>query len=210
MHDTVNKVYRRIREESIRDGVALTTAMRLESADLSRALTQPLSAHLEVLYQDAFRWIQFATRAVDQPGDGNLLGELAFASVKIHETLEELEPFLERAEDILSERDEITHRESSYDREVAPFSRLETSVALRDRLATVSQMSDEDAAAGAQALGDLLKVVYLENAMREGSPKPIDLYAMTAELGLDARRHLMPTFNPKGSFVRSLRTAAGA
>ena len=121
--------------------------------------------------------------------------------------LEDLIPFLERAEDALGERDEITHRESGYEREVAPFSRLESTQKFRDFLGSLG-FSTDAATAGAQVEADLMKVIYLETRLRRETPKPLDLYAMVTELGLDAERHLLTALKDGAEFMTGLERAA--
>jgi len=208
MHDTVTKVRKRIREGVPEEGIPELFSVRLQGAGLSRALSEPLSVHLELLYLEAFRWLQLSDRAVQGGASSQVLGELVFSCRHLQVVLQDLIPFLERAEDSLSEKDEITHRESSYEREVAPFSRLDSTQAFRGLLASLEGFTSEVASAGAQAEADLLKVVYLESRLRDQTPKPVDLYAMVVELVLDSRRHLHPAFDDNADFMKALTGAA--
>lgn len=208
MHDTINKVRKRIREEAASDGVASLVSSRFQGAGLSRALSEPISTHLEHLYLEAHRWLRLAFRFEADAGDTGALGEIYYSSQHVHEILKDLLPFLERAEDNLTEREEITHRESSYEREVSPFSRLDSTIAFRDALASNAAFSGETATLGAQLEADLLKVCYLESRLDKQAPKPVDLYAMVVELSLDGRRHLHPSFADGSPFMKALTEAA--
>jgi hypothetical protein len=208
MHDTINKVRKRVRDEVPSDGAATLISTRFQGAGLSRALSEPLSTHLEHLYFEAHRWLRLAIRFEADAGDTEALGEIYYSSQNIHEILNDLLPFLERAEDNLSEREEITHRESSYEREVTPFSRLDSTLAFRDALASNAAFDGETSTLGAQVEADLLKVIYLEGRIAKEPPKPIDLYAMVVEVGLDGRRHLHPSFTDGSRFMKALSEAA--
>ena len=211
MHDTVTKLRRRIRDGGLQETAADLFSQRLQGGGLSRALSEPLSAHLEQLYTEAFNWIGIAGRAVEEKDEetrAGALGELVLSCRHLAVVLESLIPFLERAEDNLGEREEITHRESGYERDVVPFSRLESTNTFRAMLAAQRGFSSELASQGAQAEADLLKVLYLEFRLQSENPKPIDLYAMIAELLLDGRRHLQPTFAEGSDFMRALTASA--
>lgn len=208
MHDTVNKVRKRILNEEPAEQAAALFSARFTDAGLSRALGEPLAAHLELLYLEAHRWLRAAFRLEGGTGEAELLAELMFASRNIREILDDLLPFLERAEDSLGERDDITHRESGYEREVAPFSRLDSTHALRDVLGAHAAFSGELATIGAQIEADLMKVVYLERRLADQVPKPSDLFAMVVELGLDGRRHIAPNLEESSTFLSALTRAA--
>lgn len=206
MHDTVARIRRQIRDEAALEGVGDLVSARLQGAGLSLALSEPLSAQIELLYLEAFRWLKQAQDLGAAPGVG--LAELYYASQHLYEVLGDLIPFLERAEDTLSEREEITHRESGYEREVAPFSRIESTQDLRRFLNGLEPFAIETASAGAVAEGDLMKVVYMAARLQDATPKPADLYAIVAELLLDSRRHLRPTFKTSAEFMTALQAAA--
>ena len=191
MHDTVNRVRRHLRTDPPREGVGEAVSGRLQGVGISRALSEPLGSQFELLYREAFAWLRSA-RALedDAPEATAALGEILYVSRRIRMVLDDLVPFLERVEDNLSEREEITHRESAYERDVAPFSRLDSTQALRGYLTRHPAFGTDLASAGAQIQADLLKVLYLEGRLWEVTPKPLDLYAMVVELLLDARRHL--------------------
>jgi hypothetical protein len=207
VHDTVAKLRKHVRQNEPDEGGAQVFSARLQAGDLTRALTEPLSTHLELLYVTAYRWVRHALELEDSPSRAGLAGLLAESQI-LREVLEDLLPFLERAEDILSEREEVTHRESGYEREIAPFSRLDSTAPFRTYLEGNPAFGAERAAEGAQLLGDLMKVVYLKRRLDEGMPKPADLYAIAAELLLDTRRHLFPHLEEGSPFLRSLRRAA--
>lgn len=206
MHDTVTKVRKKILREAPREDVAAIVSERLQGAGLSRALAEPISSHLELLYVGAFGWSRTLLTAIDAGDVGNgaqAQAELLFASRHLAVVLGDLIPFLERAEDILSEREEITHRESHYEREVAPFSRFDSTEDIRSYFASRGFAGDL-ATEGAQAAADLMKIVYLQGRLTEESPKPADLYALVAELVLDSRRHLQPLFTEGSPFLKQL------
>lgn len=206
MHDTVSRVRRQIRDGAPLEGVADLISTRFQGAGLSLALSEPLSAQIELLYLEAFRWLKQAQDLAAAPGVG--LAELFYASQHLHEVLGDLIPFLERAEDTLSEREEITHRESGYEREVAPFSRVDSTQELRRFLTGLDAFAMETASTGALAEADLLKVVFMVGRLQDSTPKPGDLYALIAELLLDSRRHLRPAFKTSSDFMTALQTAA--
>ena len=206
MHDTVVKVRRQIRDEVPKEGVADVVSARFQGAGLSLALSEPLSAQIELLYQESFRWLKQAQDLGAAPGVG--LAELYYSSQHLYEVLGDLVPFLERAEGTLSEREEITHRESGYERDVAPFSRVESTQDLRRFLNGLDAFGMETASMGALAEGDLMKVVYMAGRLEDATPKPGDLYAIVAELLLDSRRHLRPAFKTSGDFMTALQAAA--
>lgn len=210
MHDTIKKVRKRIRDESASEGVGGLFSSRIQEAGLSRALSEPLSVHLEHLYLESHRWLRSAFRIEENAGDTEAMSELYYSSQHVHEVLDNLLPFLERAEDNLTERDEITHRESGYEREVTPFSRLDSTLAFRDALISNSAFDGDTATLGAQVEADLLKVIYLENRIDKEVPKPVDLYAMVVELSLDGRRHLHPNFTDGSNFMSALSGAASS
>jgi len=209
MHDTVAKVLKRIRSGPPWEDIGEMFSARMQGAGVSRALADPLCGHLELLYLEAFRWIQLTDTAV-QESDPATLTELVHSCRHLHLVLQDVAPFLERVEDTLSERDDITYHESGYEREVAPFSRLESTRTFREFLAAMPGGNAEIAATGAQTMADLLKVVHLELRLRDETPKPGDLYAMVVELLLDGRRHLLPAFADDSPFLNALKTAARA
>lgn len=208
MHDTVSKVKRQIGTEAPREDVAAIVSERLQADGLSRALSEPFSAHFELLYVGAFRWTRLVHQLVSG-GDGKeLFGELLFGAKHLSLVLRDVSPFLERMEDNLSEREEITHRETAYERDVAPFARLDSTRVFKTFLEAHPAFGDELASQGAQAEADLLKVVYLEKRLQKEVPKITDLYAMVVELTLDGRRHLTPAFSDGSSFMKALATAS--
>ena len=208
MHETINRVRKRIRDEAASEGRAELFSSRFQEAGLSRALSEPLSVHLEHIYLETHSWLRLAFRFEGDAGDTEALGELYYSSQSVHEILKDLLPFLERAEDSLSERDEITHRESGYEREVTPFSRLDSTLAFRNSLSANAAFDGETATLGAQVEADLLKVIYLENRIDKQAVQPVDLHAMVVELGLDGRRHLVPNFTDGSIFMKALSGAA--
>ena len=210
MHDTINKVRKRILDEAASEGAAGLFSSHMQGAGLSRALSEPLAVHLEHLYLETHRWLRIAFRIEENAGDTEALRELYYSSQHVPEILGDLLPFLARAEDNLTERDEITHRESGYEREVTPFSRLDSTLAFRDALISNSAFDGDTATLGAQVEADLLKVIYLASQIDKDAPKPIDLYAMVVELGLDGRRHLHPNFADGGNFMGALSGAASS
>lgn len=209
MHETVTRTRRLVRDEPPRDGVSDTVSRRLQGGGLSRAMAEPLAAQFELLYRETHAWLRLAD-SVKNGGamTPDQLGELLYVSRRIHMILEDVVPFLERAEDSLSEREEITHRESAYERDVVPFSRLESTQRLRTFLADRPEFGLELASTAAQVEADLLKVIHLETVLEETAPKPSDLYAMVMELLLDARRHLVPAFEEGSGFMNALAKAA--
>lgn len=207
MHDTVAKVLKRIRSGPPWENIGELFSARMQEAGVSRALADPLSGHLELLYLEAFRWIQLTDAAI-QEDDAATLTELVHSCRHLHLVLQDVLPFLERVEDSLGEREDITHHESGYEREVAPFSRLESTRTFREFLAAMPGGNPEVAGTGAQAMADLLKVVHLELRIRDESPKPADLYALVVEMLLDGRRHLLSTFADDSKFLAALKTAA--
>lgn len=209
MHDTVAKVLKRIRSGPPWENIGELFSARMQSAGVSRALADPLCGHLELLYLEAFRWVQLTETAVGEDS-ATALTELVHSSRHLYLVLQDVIPFLERVEDTLGEREDITHHESSYEREVAPFSRLESTRSFREFLAAIPGGGTEVAGLGAQALADLLKVVHLELRLQDQSPKPGDLYAMVVEVLLDGRRHLLPAFADDSAFLKALKTAAQA
>lgn len=206
MHETVTRVRRQIRNEAPREGVGDLVSARIQGTGLSLALSEPLSAQIELLYLEAFRWLRQAQSLPATPGVG--LAELYYSSRHLYEILGDLVPFLERAENILSEREEITHRESSYERDVAPFSRIESTQDLRRFLGGLDGFTLETASTGAVAEGDLMKVVFMADSLQDAAPKPGDLYALIAELLLDSRRHLQPAFKTGSEFMKALQSAS--
>jgi hypothetical protein len=210
MHDTVVRTRKLVLQEEPHEDFADIFSQRLQEAGLSRALTEPLSAHLALLYQEAFRWLHVSFQLEALPADADpqsVFAELHFSSRQIRVALDNAIPFLERAEDNLSEKEEITHRESAYEREVAPFSRLESTQAFRDLLSARPEFSSALVGEGAQVQGDLLKILYMESRMRQGISKPGDLYALVAELVLDGRRHLIPALADGADFLQALGKA---
>jgi sulfur carrier protein ThiS len=182
----------------------------LQENGVSRALAEPLSAQMARFYQEAFRWL----RSVDkyaQLAEGSdpaaLLRQIQFTGRRVATVLDGVVPFLERAEDNLSENKEITHRESGYEREVAPFSRVDSTEDIRARFAATQGFSIASAAEGAQIAADLLKVIYIEKRVRDGIPKPADLYALVVEVVLDGRRHVAPGLAEGSEFMKALKTA---
>jgi hypothetical protein len=209
MHDTVNKIRKRVLREEPREETAPVVSERLQGAGLSRALAEPIGSQLELLYIGAFGWVRTLLAAIGagEEDDGpRTQAELLYASRHLAVVLADLMPFLERVEDILSEREEITHRESSYERVVAPFSRFDSTEDIRSYLVGHG-FSTDLAMEGAQGAADLMKVVYLQGRLTDDVPKPADLYAMVAELVLDGRRHLVPLFAEESPFLKQL--AAG-
>ena len=158
--------------------------------------------------KETLRKADLAFRFEGDAGDTEALGELYYNSQSVHEILKDLLPFLERAEDSLSERDEITHRESGYEREVTPFSRLDSTLAFREALSANAAFEGETATQGAQVEADLLKVIYLESRIEKQEVKAVDLYAMVVELGLDGRRHLQTNFTDSSEFMQAVSKAA--
>ena len=212
MHETVTKIRKQLREGEPLENFAELFSQRLQEGGLSRALSEPLADHVQVLYHEAFRWARTADRlAAGAEGEAltALLAQLHFSSRHIHAILGEALPFLDRAEDNLSEREEITHRESGYEREVAPFSRLDSTQAFRDFLSGRPEFSGHLVTEGVQADSDLLKVVYVGNRAEQGITKPADLYALVVEMILDGRRHLLPSFAEGSEFMAALAKAAG-
>ena len=165
MHDTVNRIRKRIRDDGPRDDFAELFSQRLQEGGVSRALAEPLSAQVALLYQEAFRWLRAADRYAQLEEGADpipLLRQLHFASRHLAVALGATVPFLERAEDTLSEKEDVTHRESGYEREVAPFSRVDSTLDIRERFAKTPGFTVEAAGEAAQIAGDLLKVVYIE------------------------------------------------
>lgn len=208
MHDTVVKIRKRIQVRGFLDGLSVVASNRLQGGGLSKALAEPLSAQLESAARGAVRWLRAVDELVAQTDDGDdrdtQAGEVIFASRQLHVIFSELVGFLERAEDNLSDRDEVTHQETGYEREVAPFSRMESTRALREFLAERGGFTPRLAGEGGQVQADLLKLVYLVERLRDGNPKTADLYAMVVELLLDVRRHLLPAFREESHFLRGL------
>jgi hypothetical protein len=210
MHETVTRVRRRIRDERPRDGVGESVSRRFQGTGISRALSEPLAAQFELLYRECHAWLRLAGSLEEGgPNTEAVFGELLCVCRRVRMVLDDLVPFLERVEDNLGEREEITYRESAYEREVVPFSRLESTQALRSYLAAHPAFGIDLASVGAQIQADLLKIIYLEDRLWESAPKPFDLYAMVVELLLDARRHLSPGFE-EGSPLLSAMARASA
>ncbi len=210
MHETVTKIRKLLREGEPLENFAELFSQRLQEGGLSRALSDPLADHVQIFYNEAFRWARTADRlASGAEGEAlaSLLAQLHFSSRHIHRILNEVLPFLERAEDNLSEREEITHRESGYEREVAPFSRLDSTQAFRDFLTGRPEFTGHMVSEGAQAESDLLKMVYVGVRAEQGITKPADLYALVVEMVLDGRRHLMPSFAEESEFMAALDKA---
>jgi len=209
MHETVTRVRRQIRDDRPRDGVPDAASQRFQGAGLSRALSEPMAAQFDLLYREAYAWLRLVD-AIKAGGTGTeeRMNELLYVSRRIRMILDDAIPFLERAEDILSEKEEITHRESAYERDVVPFSRLESTQGFRSFLSERPEFGLELASTGAQLEADLLKIVYLESVLETDSPKPSDLYAMVMELLLDARRHLAPGFEDGSPFMKAMGKAA--
>ena len=209
MHEVVTRIRRLVRDERPRDGVTETVSGRLQTAGLSRALSEPLAAQFELLYRETHAWLRLSDTAKN---GGTLtadqLNELLYVSRRIRMILDDVVPFLERAEDSLSEREEITHRESAYERDVVPFSRLESTQGFRTFLADRPEFGLELASTGAQVEADLLKIIHLETVLQDTAPKPSDLYAMVMELLLDARRHIAPALEDGSAFMKALAKSA--
>jgi hypothetical protein len=210
MHETVNRIRKRIRDDSPKEDFADLFSQRLQENGVSRALAEPLSAQMALFYQEAFRWL----RSVDkyaQLAEGSdpaaLLRQIQFTSRRLATVLDGVVPFLERAEDNLSENKEITHRESGYEREVAPFSRVDSTEDIRARFAATQGFALASAAEAAQIAADLLKVIYIEKRTRDGIPKPADLYALIVEVILDGRRHVAPGLTEGSEFMKALKAA---
>ncbi len=211
MHDTVTKLRRVIRTGEPVAGVAETASESFQASGLSRALAEPLSGQTENAYRDALHWTQCSQELLSLPEGTSpraLFVEILRASTHLREILGDMHSFLERAEDLLSERDDITFKESPYEREVAPFSRIDATLGLRDFLAKHPEFGETAASQGAQVEGDLMKIVYLEKRLREDPPKPPDLYAMIVELELDVRRHLLPAFEGDSPLMNALAKAS--
>lgn len=213
MHDTVAKIHKQIQQGDLVSDFARLFSQRLqEEGGVARALAEPLADHVQILYREGFRWVamaeQLASLAEGEAAEP-LLGELLFAARQIRTVVADVVPFLERVEDTLSERDEVTHRESGYEREVAPFSRLDSTRRFRDFLGGRDEFSGTAVSEGAQAEADLLKIVYMGNRIEAGVPKPGDLYALVMELLLDCRRHLQTAFDEDSAFLAALRKAVG-
>jgi len=213
MHDTVVKIRKKIQRETPGEDVAAIVSERLQEAGLSRALAEPISTHLELLYVGAFQWVRILLAAATEGATGEeqarAQAELLFSSRHLAVVLGDLVPFLERAEDILSEREEITHRESHYEREVAPFSRFDSTEDMRGFF-LARGFSTDLAMEGAQGGADLMKIVYLQGRLAGEAPKAADLYALVAELVLDSRRHLLPMFTEGAPFLKQLETGIQA
>jgi hypothetical protein len=212
MHDTVVRTWKLVRNQPVRDGVAAILSQRFQDAGLNRALAEPLASQIELLYKAAHHWLRESDLLVrgDPADSAARFAELQFRARQLRAVLDDLMGFLDRAEDNLGEREEITHRESGYERDVAPFTRVDSTEAIRTFLARRPEFGLALANEGAQAQADLLKVVYLENRLRDQAPKPTDIYAMTAELALDCRRHLAPAFDPEGALLGALQRAGTA
>ena len=209
MHETVSRIRRHLRDDRARDGVSDSASKRFQEAGLSRALSEPLAAQFELLYREAHAWLRLADAIKSGgPGTEDRMNELLYVSRRIRMILDDAIPFLERAEDTLSEREEITHRESAYERDVVPFLRLESTQGFRSFLGERPEFGLELASTGAQLEADLLKIVYLETVLEDTSPKASDLYAMVMELLLDSRRHLAPGFEEGSPFMKALAKAA--
>src|SRR6185503_12380202 len=171
MHETVTRTRRHVRDDRAKDGLSDSVSKRFQEAGLSRALSEPLAAQFENLYREAHAWLRLAD-AVKSGGSGTdeRMNELLYVSRRIRMILDDAIPFLERAEDTLSEKDEITHRESAYERDVVPFSRLESTQGFRSFLTERLEFGLELASTGAQLEADLLKIVYLESVLETDSP----------------------------------------
>jgi len=213
MHDTVTKIRKKIQRETPGEEVAALVSERLQEAGLSRALAEPISTHLELLYVGAFQWVRIlllaGAESSTEEDHARARAELLFSSRHLAVVLGDVVPFLERAEDILSEREEITHRESHYEREVAPFSRYDSTEDIRGFF-LARGFSTELAMGGAQAGADLMKIVYLQGRLAGEAPKAADLYALVAELVLDSRRHLLPLFSEGSAFLKQLEAGIQA
>lgn len=208
MHEVVTRIRRLVRDERPRDGVSETVSRRLQGGGLSRALSEPLAAQFDLLYREAHAWLRLADAVkAGGPQTSEQLNELRYVSRRINMILGDAVPFLERAEDALSEREEITHRESAYERDVVPFSRLESTQGFRNFLTDRPEFGLDLASTGAQVEADLLKIIHLETTLEDTAPKPSDLYAMVMELLLDARRHLVPAFEEGSAFMKALAKA---
>jgi hypothetical protein len=209
MHETVVRTRKLIHNHPAREAAAALLSERLQGGGLSRALSEPLATHLDILYRASHGWIRAADGLAAGKEPLPLFEELLFLSRHLRATIEDLAPFLERAEDILGDKEETTHRESGYEREVAPFTRLDTTAEFRALLQARPGFGAAGANEGAQTLSDLLKVVFLDQRLREEPPKAGDLYAMLSELHLDARRHLMAALDGESVFMKALAAAGG-
>lgn len=211
MHETVNRIRKRIRDDGPQEDFADLFSQRLQESGVSRALAEPLSAQMALLYKESFGWLRAVdkyARPAENPDPAPLLRQIQFVGRRLAVVIDGAVPFLERAEDNLGGKEEITHRESGYEREVAPFSRVDSTEDIRARFAATPGFSIVSAAEGAQIAADLLKVVYIEKRVRDGISKPADLYALVVEVILDARRHMTPGLAEGSEFMKALKAAA--
>lgn len=209
MHDTVTKIRKLIASGEPSADAAAVFSNGFQDGGLSKALSEPISTHLEVISGDALRWTRAAQKLTSGAADTKTpLLEMLFASKRLASAVNALAPFVERAEENLEDHEEISHKESGYEKEVAPFSRIDSSKALRTYLQEHEDFTLEAAGMGAQIEADLMKIVYLEHRLRTRTPNAADLYAMVVELGLDSRRHLAPTLAEGSPFMAALTTAA--
>ncbi|NNF06839.1 MAG: hypothetical protein HKN21_08760 [Candidatus Eisenbacteria bacterium] len=205
MHDTVAKTRRYLIKEGLVSGVAPMLSKTLQDAAVSRAIAEPLSKNFEHVYEESHRWLKFAAHLTDTSDEaGDTFRSMSFASRHLYGYLEDLVTFLERAEDHLEERDDITHRESPYEREVAPFSRVASTEPFRDALEKKFGFDAEVASDAARIEGDLLKVIYLVRRLGKTPATAADVLGMVQELNLDARRHLLPNLKTGSKVLEAM------
>jgi len=210
MHDTVRKVRKRIAEGNAPAAVAGIVSRRLQETGIARALAEPLAAYAESVILESYRWLTLSSRLTEGTEDAELpglLGDLIMSSRHLGIVLTDLDPFLERVEDNLVDHEEATHRESKFEREVAPFSRVTSADEFRaalERLGVPSELTLE----GAQVETDLLKLIYVDGRFREEEQTPADMTALVSEWRLDIRRHLLVAFGDGSPFLTALRAAA--
>ena len=208
MHDHVVRARKAVHQDSPESEIHKALVQRLEAGGLSRAMAAPLSQYFAQVHMEAIRWLRHAEAFSDGREGPEALGEILFASRHIHVVLQDFQGFVERAEDLLSQNDEVTHKETKYERDVSHFSKLESTAALRNALVESAGFEKMTAIEAGRLEGDLLKVVYLGMRTLKEMPKIADLHSMMMELNLDIRRHLMPGFEDKSEFMTALRKAA--
>src|SRR5262245_33107952 len=105
MHETVTRIRRHVRDDRPRDGVSDAASKGFQGAGLSRALSEPMAAHFDLIYREAYAWLRLADAIkAGGPGTEERLNELLYVSRRIRMILDDAIPFLERAEDTLSEK----------------------------------------------------------------------------------------------------------